>query len=228
MAGRRQNDYLSYLAENYPLTLGITNQNYKDMHHSYINKGFKAILATGFAIIMLFASCADRRSALDKGLADMDRGDYRAAIELFTASIEKERDLHSAYNNRGLSHLYLGNVEQAVEDFNNALDLGAEAVIFYNRALAYIELGRQEEAVSDLENAGRLNGTDVELFIGTANAMMEMGLSVEAENIFTKALALDPASIDAYNGRGNARMLAGDEEGAEDDWNRAVEIATGR
>jgi len=188
---------------------------------------FKSILTTAAAILIL-SSCTGRRSDLEKGLQDMDRGDYRAAIQLFTASIENGKDLHTAYNNRGLSHLYLGNVEQSVEDFTKALEIGAEAVIYYNRALALIELDRLEEAAGDLLNAGRLNSTDIELLSGTANAMAETGMYEEAENLFTRIITLDPLNIDAFNGRGNIRMLSGDEDGAENDWKKAVEIAAGR
>jgi tetratricopeptide (TPR) repeat protein len=183
--------------------------------------------ATACIMLMLSAAACDiGRSDHQKGLDEMDTGNLENAVELFTSSIEKEKELVSAYNHRGLSYLYLGDFDRSIFDFSKALELEEDAVIYYNRALAYKEKGSTGNAFADLEMSGKLNQTDMELFISTGNAMFELGYFTEAENIFTRAINVDPMSTEAYNSRGNARMELGDTEGAENDWNRAIEIST--
>ncbi len=157
----------------------------------------------------------------------MDKGNLNDAIALFTKSIEERNDLGSSYNHRGLSYLYLGKFEMSVTDFTNALELEQDAIVYHNRALAYKEIGHLENAFADLDMAGKLNESDLKLFLSTGYAMLDLGCFLEAERVFTKALLVDPVSLEAYNGRGNARMELGDEEGAKNDWKKAVEISTG-
>ena len=57
-----------------------------------------------------------------------------------------------AYSNRGLAHHYLGQLERAIEDYDEAIRLNPEdAVAYYNRGLAYKELGKKAEAIDDFE-----------------------------------------------------------------------------
>ncbi len=177
------------------------------------------------AVLLNLAACSSFKSDHDKGLEEMDKGNLTNAINLFTKSIEANKDLVSSYNHRGLSYLYMGDFSLSIDDFTSAIELEEDAVIFHNRALAYLELGLTENAFADLNMAGKLNETDLELLLSTGYGMLDLGYHIEAERVFTKALIIDTECMEAFNGRGNVRMELGDNEGAERDWNRAIEIS---
>ena len=59
-----------------------------------------------------------------------------------------------AYNNRGISHLNLGQFQRAIQDFDEALRLDPQYAQAYGiRALAYTYLGEDLEAQQDAERA---------------------------------------------------------------------------
>lgn len=177
------------------------------------------------AALLLLNACAERLSDHDRGLRELDNGNLQEAIVLFTSSIENNTDLVSSFNHRGLSYLYLGEFDLSVTDFSSALELEQDPIVYHNRALTYKELGHPECAFADLDMAGRLNETDLELFLSTGYAMLDLGFLEQAESVFTKAVDAYPSSMEAYNGRGNARIELGDIPGAESDWDKAVELA---
>lgn len=147
------------------------------------------------------------------------------AVDLFTKSIEANKNLVLSCNHRSLSYLYMGDFPLSIDDFTSAIELEEDAVIFHNMALAYMEIGLTENAFADLNMAGKLNETDLELLLSTGYGMPDVGNHIEAELVFTKALVIDTETMEALNGRGNVRMEPGDNEGPERDWNRAIEIS---
>ncbi len=189
--------------------------------------------AFGLFIVLIAAllihSCADRVSDHDRGLRELENGNLHEAITFFTSSIDKNENVVSSYNHRGLSYLYLGDMELSLDDFADALELEEDPIVYHNRALVYKELGHPESAFADLDMAGRLNETDLELFLSTGYAMLELGYLEQSESLFTKAIDAFPDSMEAFNGRGNARIEMSDIAGAEADWDKAVQIsAAGR
>jgi len=62
-----------------------------------------------------------------------------------------------AYYQRGLSHQRLGDRDEAVRDYTEALRLNAElAGAYYQRGVVYAELGNRKLAVEDLRQASKL------------------------------------------------------------------------
>ncbi len=60
-----------------------------------------------------------------------------------------------AYGNRGSAHGDLASVEQAISDYDRAINLDPSlAQPYHNRGLARSDLGNLEQALSDLETAG--------------------------------------------------------------------------
>lgn len=50
--------------------------------------------------------------------------DYRAAIVDYDKAIELDSKFAEAYYNRGLTHIYLGNNRQGIQDLSKAGELG--------------------------------------------------------------------------------------------------------
>ena len=105
-------------------------------------------------------------------------------IEIWRDSItlwNKELKLYStplAYNNRGNAYLSLDKYQQAIEDYNKAVELNPEyALAYYNRGNAYLSLDKYQQAIEDFDRAIALNPHYVNTYNnrGIAYAKKEIG-----------------------------------------------------
>src|SRR4030042_5342299 len=73
---------------------------------------------------------------------------------------QKQTELRDAkaYNNRGLAYSHKGQYDQAISDFNKALEINPRyAEAYNNRGLAYDERGQLDQAISDFNKALEIN-----------------------------------------------------------------------
>lgn len=61
----------------------------------------------------------------EAGNAAFKKGDWRAAIDLYTAAVKLDSSMVAALNNRALAYLKLGMSQQAEEDASKVLQVGA-------------------------------------------------------------------------------------------------------
>ncbi|MDF1695459.1 MAG: hypothetical protein P1U56_06490 [Saprospiraceae bacterium] len=103
----------------------------------------------------------------EEGAHLMRLGDYRAAIDVFTESIEFHRDndrsLAELYNMRGTLHYSLRNINEAKKDILKALELNNELASAHNNLSAiHLQFHEYEEAVYSASSAMYLDpATDV-------------------------------------------------------------------
>ncbi|MDR2905321.1 MAG: tetratricopeptide repeat protein [Helicobacteraceae bacterium] len=88
------------------------------------------------------------------------RGDFQAAINLYSQAIAIDPKDVNAYNNRGLAYIKLENYDQAIEDFAQAIALDStialdpEEVLYYNnRGNAHNGLQNYDQARKDGKKA---------------------------------------------------------------------------
>jgi len=75
--------------------------------------------------------------------------------------------------NRGVAYVRLHRFEDALEDFNAAIEAAPDnAHVHFNRALLYQRMGRPVEAERDLNAAVALKPTEAELYIQRGNAVV--------------------------------------------------------
>ena len=104
------------------------------------------------------------------------------------------------YNSRGIANAKNGNLNQAIEDFNQAIELGSQldppslvlVDAYSNRGAANAEIGNLNQAIED----------------------------------FSKAIELNPNFARAYNNRGIAYKRKGDYDKAIKDCNKAIEVTS--
>lgn len=92
-------------------------------------------------------------SYFEEGLKLFKEGEYKKAIELFNKALNKEENTKSEiYNYLGLSENALGNLEEAVNYYDKAIETDENyAELYYNRANTKCNLGLYEEAVKDYD-----------------------------------------------------------------------------
>jgi len=84
-------------------------------------------------------------------------GDYLGAICAFAKAIQLDPTYQRAFLNRGMVYEWIGNGQQAVEDYSRAIQLAAnDAKVYYARGLVLRHLGREMEAIVDLKKAADL------------------------------------------------------------------------
>ena len=69
--------------------------------------------------------------------------------------------MSNAYNNRGISKGKLGKYEEAIKDYNKAIDLNPDIVKhIITEGISKANLGKYEEAIKDYDKAIELNPND--------------------------------------------------------------------
>ena len=132
--------------------------------------------------------------------------------------------------NRGLSWLALGDLANAVADFDRALDpRQARAITFLGpfssrhpelyraRSEARRRLGDLDGALSDLDAAIGLDADDALARARRGHLHAARMNFAQAIADFDRAIALGRGDADVYKARGDARAAIGDDAGARDD-----------
>ena len=102
---------------------------------------------------------ANRAGTLvNRGVLQMNRRDYGAALADFEAALVVKPELGEAFFNRGSVYIAQGRFDEGVADINRSLTLGLKQPekAFYNRAIAREELSDTSGAYRDYLEAARL------------------------------------------------------------------------
>jgi len=109
------------------------------------------------------------------------------------------------FNKRGIAYAKTGHYDQAISDFNRALELNPKDVkAYYNRGLAYYQKGEYDQAISDFNKALEINPIDAKAYYIRGLAYYQKGEYDQAISDYTKALELNPRYAKAYYNRGLA------------------------
>ncbi len=100
-------------------------------------------------------------TATPKGLNHFEQGEqylwrdenYLKAVESFTEYINLNPDVASGYEKRGLSYQELKRYQEALQDYDKAIELSPEnsSDIYGNRGHIYSEFGRYQEAINNYD-----------------------------------------------------------------------------
>jgi predicted Zn-dependent protease len=84
-------------------------------------------------------------------------GDYLGATRAFAKAIQLDPANQRAFLTRGIVYEWIGNGQQAIEDYSRAIQLAPDdAKVYYARGLVLRRLGRETEAIADLKRAADL------------------------------------------------------------------------
>lgn len=136
-----------------------------------------------------------------------------------------DEQLRLAFNNRANARAYLGDIEDAVDDYGRALAYDPHYVnARYNRACLYLETQKFDAAIADFDAVLRLEPNRTDARNNRALALLRSGDLDGAIAGFTTVIVLDPTHAFAYNNRAVAFRRKGDTPHALADFSMVIAL----
>jgi len=161
-----------------------------------------------FAAFMVVSPAATQQSPAQTWCYGNDSTDDQTiagCTRVIQSGRENQRDLASAYFNRGVAYGYKGDFDRAVRDFDQAIKLDPnEAIPLNNRGSAYYQIGQVDRAIQDFDLAIKLNPNYPDALNNRGLAYISQGQYDRAIQDFDQVLKLDPKDADAIRNRAMA------------------------
>ena len=144
-----------------------------------------------------FAGCgSEEMKNYEQAAQDLEAENFDAALQEYEAAISAGVKLAQSYRGAGVANLRLGNYEQAIEDFNHALnsDKVGKALkkdILSYRAAAYLKTKDYDEAMADCQSIAESYDMDADLYFLTGKVALAMDSYEEASADFEQAYGED-------------------------------------
>jgi tetratricopeptide (TPR) repeat protein len=121
------------------------------------------------------------------------------------SSSPSSRKTAEEWTKEGHAHCKLGQYEEALAAYDQAILLGSQNIdVYFNRGFVLDELGRYEAAVAAYEQAIRLNPQDSSVYINKGHALSKLERYEEALVTLEEAIRLDPQNSTACRNKGFA------------------------
>jgi tetratricopeptide (TPR) repeat protein len=130
-----------------------------------------------------------------------------------------------AYVLRAISHGYMGNYGQAIEDYDLAIEINPQYALAYNsRGNAYYDLRQYERAIEDYSQAIEINSQYAVAHYNRGLVYYNLRQYGRAIEDYSRAIEINPQYAAAYNNRGNVYYDLRQYERAIEDYSQAIEI----
>ncbi len=150
---------------------------------------------------------------------------WKDEITLWNDTIRKSPKKARAYSERGNVYKNKGKLDEAMSDFNKAIDLDpAYANAYNNRGIVYLSKGDPDKALKDFNKAIDLNPKVEFNFYNRGNAYKTKGLLNEAIADYTRAIEVNKNFALAYHNRGSAYYELRKLDQAIADYSKAIQI----
>lgn len=159
-----------------------------------------------------------------KGLAALDARDYGLAITAFSAALQLDPSNVRAWHGRALASQRQGQNDQALADYEQALRIHPDAVLYTNRALIHAARKEYDRAIADFTSALRLDPNYARAYENRARAHEDRGDHDRALADLCEVVRLAPHNAQARTDRGDIYALTGDYERAVADYRGALHI----
>ena len=143
----------------------------------------------------------------------------------FTCGPPSQISAAVALNNRGVARQDKGDLDGAIQDYNEAIRLKPDyAIAFLSRGTARRVKGDLDGAIQDDNQAIRLKPDDANSFGERGIARRAKGDVEGAVRDFSEAIRLKPNDARVFVYRGEARLAKSDIDGAIQDFNAAISL----
>jgi len=189
------------------------------------------LLAAAMVAVVVSSAMAEDRTLLRarEGAAALMRGQYDKAIAAYDEALQAPDIADfvkaSIYSDRGVAKWRMQQTKQAIEDFNQSIQLAPEnSAVYNNRGNALMDLGHPDEALKDFDRAIALSPNYGAAYNNRGSARVALGQYDLAFQDFRKAVELMPRSAVPFNGRGMAHAALKRYHAAIRDLTRAISI----
>jgi tetratricopeptide (TPR) repeat protein len=188
----------------------------------------------GLTLVLIAAASPTRAEDVTllrarEGAAALLRGQYEKAVASYDEALTNPEIADfvkaSIYSDRGVAKWRLKQTKEAVDDFNQSIQISPEnATVYNNRGNALMDLGHPEEAVKDFDRAIALSPNYGAAYNNRGNAHTALAQYDPAFQDFRKAVELMPTSAVPFNGRGKAHAALMRYHAALRDFSKAISI----
>ena len=158
----------------------------------------------------------------------IEQDDIVGATEDYTRTIELDPQFSDAYYWRASLYYGQDKLEQAIEDFTQAIEIQPPApcvpCAYVGRGLVRKAQGDIVGAIEDYSRAVEVRPSLVNAYIHLGEAYEELERYEEAVKNFSQAIDLDPENAYGYYARGQIHFGEGNLEQAIEDLTQAIEI----
>jgi protein O-mannosyl-transferase len=160
------------------------------------------------------------------GILTFERNvDYRSELSIWEDTVAKAPSNERAHDNLGNALIEQGRVEDAIAQYEKAIELGPNSATSCNNfGAALTECGRLDEAVIRLEKALKIRPDYADAHINLGIALTRSGRTDEAIAHLNEALAINADSAQAHNNLGIALDDSGRVDEAAAHYRKALEI----
>jgi tetratricopeptide (TPR) repeat protein len=188
-------------------------------------------LLAGLVILAASQALAEDTTLLRarEGAAALIRGQYDKAIAAYDEALQSPEIADfvkaSIYSDRGIAKWRMNHTKEAIDDFNQSIQLSPENPnVYNNRGNALMDLGHPDEAIKDFDRAVALSPNYGAAYNNRGNAHVALGQYDAAFQDFRKAVELMPQSAVPFNGRGLAHNALKRYHAAIRDLTRAITL----
>jgi protein O-mannosyl-transferase len=208
-------DHYQYLASIGPIALASASL----MTLSRSSKSLQwPVVVSGFVILAFLSFQTWRQSAT-----------YRDAETLWRTTIAKNPGCWMAYNNLGVVQFEKGNIDSAIEEYQQSLRLHPEyPEAHYNLGSALLQKGDADKAIRECEEALKIQPDEPDAYVVLGNAFMAKQDVDRAIDYYGQALRLRPDDSNAHYNLGTALKQKGDVERAAQEYEKALELEPDR
>ncbi len=129
-------------------------------------------------------------------------GYWRNSVTLFSRAVAVTSHNWFAWNNLGMAHTELGQTEQAIASFQEALRIRPAPEIWFNLGVSYDKLGQTQQAIIYYREALRIGPDYVDAWNNLAVVHYNLGQFQMAIIYYREALRIRPDFAEAWNNLG--------------------------
>ena len=184
------------------------------IYYLFENKVLKSMIIVLLIITSCYAMLTYRRNSI-----------WKDEFTLWNDVVYKSPKNAGPYLSRGNAYKEQGNIQQAISDFNKAIEIDPNYVDAYNnRGNVYCQQGNFTQAISDFNKAIEINPNFGEAYNNRGNVYYQQGNFTQAISDLSRAIGINPNFGETYNKRGNAYYQQGNFTQAISDLSRAIGI----
>jgi len=153
-------------------------------------------------------------------------GYWKSSTDLFSHALNVTTNNYMAHNNLGLALAYQGQNHEAIQHYNNALELYSPraAEFLTNRGLAYANLGQHQDAIKDYTQAIQIKPGLAAAYNNRGLSYLKLGHYQPAIQDFNQVIRLKPDYAYAYYFRELAYANLGLQLSSLEDYDKIIRL----